>query len=134
MRDKEHPLHETLSLPDPEREMKLTAVNTKYSLIVHGCDREDKTEEEIQRNKKIIHTEFVKQTLTERPINTLINSQATDIHPYGTTTNKGHEKNPGTAQSSEEPFPAVIPAQHRCSRRLKLPIMYTSGAQHQSSV
>ena len=81
MRDVEHPLHETLSLPDPDREMKLTAVSTKYSIIVHGCDRENKTEDDIQRNKKIIHTQFVKQTLSERPINTLINRQAPDVNP-----------------------------------------------------
>ena len=48
--------------------------------LVHGCDREDREEEERIRNKKKIHTEIVKKVLKEQQIHPLIQQQAPDVN------------------------------------------------------
>ena len=78
-RDPEHPLHETLATPDPPRDMKSTAIDTKYSLTVQSCDRENKNEEERRINRKIIHTTIVKQHLSARPTHPLLDRKPPDV-------------------------------------------------------
>ena len=78
-RDPEHPLHATLSTPDPPRNMKCTAMNTNYSVTVQSCDRENRAEEDRKKNKKIIHTAIVEQHLSAQPMHPLINRKNPEV-------------------------------------------------------
>ena len=71
MRDPEHPLHNTLA-HQAERQMKLTAQSPSYSLLVPGCENEDKIKEDIKKNKKTIHTAIVQEHLAQRRVNETI--------------------------------------------------------------
>ena len=79
-RDPGHPQHGALRRPPPERQMKKTALDASHVTVVHSCDREDDGEKERERNKKIIHTDAVEQTINQQPPNPIIQQPAPKIN------------------------------------------------------
>ena len=79
VRDQEHPLHETLSHPEPERKMRTIAQSTDYSMIVHSCDNKD-PQNDRRTNKKTLHTESVKQHLANAAVCDLIGRPPPQVH------------------------------------------------------
>ena len=79
VRDQEHPLHESLTHPEPDRKMKATAQSLDYSWVVHSCDNEDPSKER-QRNKQRLHTAFVQQHLADAATNDLIGRPPPEVH------------------------------------------------------
>ena len=78
--DPSHPQHGPATAPDPERQMKVTAFNTSYVTIMHGCANEGKEQKERQKNKSKLHTAFVKQHLDNTPIHPLIGRRPPEVH------------------------------------------------------
>ena len=66
-RDPDHPLHEELNAPPLDKLMKRTTLGPSYSVLIHGCDPEEDAYKERRRNKKRLHTAFVKEHLNEEP-------------------------------------------------------------------
>ena len=79
VRDPEHPLHDELRAPAPERDMKATALHSPHLTLVHGCDREGECEKERRTNKQVIHTETVRSYLEQRDVHPLLQMQAPDV-------------------------------------------------------
>ena len=65
-KDLEHPLHDALHAPAPDRTMKRTALETSYATCVHGCDREGEGERDRKQNIKTLHTDAVQSFLASR--------------------------------------------------------------------
>ena len=78
-RDPEHPMHEELAAPDPDRLMKRTALQTLNSTIVHSCDNNEDTEKQRKRNKQTIHTAIVQTHLADQPDHPLLQAQPPEI-------------------------------------------------------
>ena len=79
-RDPEHPMHEEIAAPDPDRQMKRTALQTSSTTIVHSCDNYGETEKQRKRNKQIIHTSIVQTYLASQPDHPLLQAQPPEIH------------------------------------------------------
>ena len=76
----DHPLYDAIAAPDPDRQMKGTALLTAHVATVHSCDNQGEEEKQRERNRKILHTEIVKNHIENRPINPLIQMQSPEIH------------------------------------------------------
>ena len=106
VRDSEHPIHETLSHPEPERKMRATAQSTEYSMIIHSCDNED-PQNDRKTNKRMLHTASVQQHLADAAINDLIG------------------RIPPEVNSSEEQLPRAIRRTLAQLRARKCPLLQT---------
>ena len=59
--------------------MKKSALFTEYSLVMQGCDPEDGTERERERNRKRLHTAFVERQLQNEAPHRLLQAKAPDV-------------------------------------------------------
>ena len=69
-----HPLYDALQDPPPQRDMKRTALDVTHVTAVHSCDAP--TEENTRReNKKVIHTQTVREHLAGREDHPLLQAK-----------------------------------------------------------
>ena len=59
--------------------MKKSALDSSYSILMHGCDQEGQQSKERARNRKKLHTAIVEEHLATQEPHRLLQQQAPDV-------------------------------------------------------
>ena len=80
---KGHPLYHLTQTEDPPRQMKRTIFNAETVLPIRTCEQERRriNDNEHLRNKMILHTQIVKDYISKKEPNKILNKKAPEINP-----------------------------------------------------